>query len=542
MGKSSACRQIHRDLTQQKRAEQMRARDSLLLSNVRDSVIMTDPAGFVTYWNAGATRLFGWTAEEMLGRPLIERFPESERPWIPETIGKIADNSEWNGEYQDWRKDGSRVWIDARVSRIVDREGQVLGVMGISHDITERKQAEETLRASEHRYRMLVESIPNMVWMTDPAGEADYLNSRAEEQLGVPADAIFGWNWLDFVHPKDREHAREVWQEAIDSDGGEYWNEYRVRTTDGSYRWYLAKALPLRGEDGEIQRWIGTWTDIDDLKRSQEKLQRTGELLNAVAENTTDAVFVKDRRGVYLLFNEAAARFVGRPIEEVLGRDDTALFEPEDARFLMDRDRRIMESGQAETEEEPLTAAGVRRIYLATKAPFRDSEGRVAGLIGVSRDITERKQAEETLRLRDRAVQAAMEGIIITDPLQPDNPIIYVSPGFERLTGYSASEILGRNCRFLQGPDTDPDARKRSPRSRRRRPAGVGRIVELSKRWNAVLESAFYFSCTERKRRTRPLRRRAKRRDRTSAVGGAIPRVPKDGSRRPVGRGHRARL
>ncbi len=452
---------IHRDLTQQKRAEQTRARDSLLLSNVRDSVIVTDPNGIVTYWNDGATRVFGWTVEEMLGRPLIERFPESERAWIAETIQKIAESREWNGEYQDWRKDGSRVWVDARVSRIVDREGQVLGVMGIAHDISERKQAEETLRASEHRYRMLVESIPNMVWMTDAAGEVDYLNSRAEERLGIPAKSIFGWNWLDLVHPEDRETAREAWQAAIVSDGGEYWNEYRVRTADESYRWYLAKALPLRGEDGSTRRWIGTWTDIDDLKLSEEKLKRTGELLNTVAKNTTDAVFVKDRQGRYLLFNEAAARFVGRPVEEVIGRDDTALFGPEDARFVMDRDRRIMESGQAETEEEPLTAAGVRRIYLATKAPFRDSEGRVAGLIGISRDITERKEAEETLRLRDRAVQAATEGIIITDPLQPDNPIIYVSPGFERLTGYSASEILGRNCRFLQGPDTDPDTRKR---------------------------------------------------------------------------------
>ncbi len=272
---------------------------------------------------------------------------------------------------------------------------------------------------------------------------------------------IFGWNWLDFVHPDDREHAREVWQAVIDSNGGAYRNEYRIRVADGSYRWYLAKALPLRGEDGEIQRWIGTWTDIDDVKLSAETLKRTSELLTAVVENTTDAVFVKDRQGRYLLFNEAAARFVGRPVEEVLGQDDTALFGPEDARLVMDRDRRIMETGKPVTEEEPLTAAGVTRVYLATKAPFRDSEGRVAGLIGISHDITERKKAEEALLLRDRAVQAATEGIIITDPLKPDNPIIYLSPGFERLTGYSASEILGRNCRLLQGPDTDPETRKR---------------------------------------------------------------------------------
>lgn len=136
-------------------------------------------------------------------------------------------------------------------------------------------------------------------------------------------------------------------------------------------------------------------SDVTEIKRGAAELQRTAELLSAVAEGTTDAVFVKDRAGKYLFFNEAAAKFVGRPIAEVVGKDDTALFDADSAARVMERDRHVMELGRVESAEEHLTAAGATRVYLATKAPYRDAQGNVIGLIGISRDITERRRAED---------------------------------------------------------------------------------------------------------------------------------------------------
>src|SRR5690606_24917575 len=103
-----------------------------------------------------------------------------------------------------------------------------------------------------------------------------------------------------------------------------------------------------------------------------------------------------------------------------------------------------------------LTAAGVTRIYSATKSPYRNAAGDVIGVIGISRDITDRILAEKELQLRDRAIQAVSQGIVIVDPHQPDMPIIYASPGVERITGYAPQEVLGKNCRMLQGKDTSP--------------------------------------------------------------------------------------
>jgi PAS domain S-box-containing protein len=150
-GRIIGASKVARDITERKRAREILARDALLLASVHDSVVVTDLDGIVTYWNEGATRLFGWTAEEMLGRRYADRFPEPARAFIAEQIADRASGIEWNGEYEDYRKDGARVWIDARVGPVTDPEGRVIGVLGLAHDITDRKRAEDALREADRR-------------------------------------------------------------------------------------------------------------------------------------------------------------------------------------------------------------------------------------------------------------------------------------------------------------------------------------------------------------------------------------------------------
>jgi len=164
------------------------------------------------------------------------------------------------------------------------------------------------------------------------------------------------------------------------------------------------------------------------VRRGFHAVDRTYGLLRAITDGTTDAVFVKDRGGRYLLFNQAAAGFVGKPIAEVLGRDDTELFAPESARLVMERDRQVMAAGQAETHEEQLTAAGETRVYLATKAPYRDASGNVVGLIGISRDITDRKRAESAIREQEIFARSVLNSISAhTAVLNADGSIIAVN-------------------------------------------------------------------------------------------------------------------
>jgi PAS domain S-box-containing protein len=130
-----------RALLRVRQAEEAAARAALLLASVRDAIIVTDLNGEVTYWNEGATRLFGWQAAEMMGRLLIDHVPEHARGRLAESLQAVAAGDDLKGEFEDYRKDGTRVWIDAHFSPISDTAGRVVGVLRVAYDITERKQA-----------------------------------------------------------------------------------------------------------------------------------------------------------------------------------------------------------------------------------------------------------------------------------------------------------------------------------------------------------------------------------------------------------------
>src|SRR5262249_36064952 len=159
-----------------------------------------------------------------------------------------------------------------------------------------------------------------------------------------------------------------------------------------SYRTLLARGVAVRDAACKPTRFVGVTVDITQLGLAEEELRRTTQLLQAVADGAQEAGYVKDREGRHLMFNARATRVGGKPIGEVLGRDDPAIFEPDSARAAMAHDRRVMESGVADTDEKELTASGVTRTYLASKAPYRDGQGNIIGIIGICHDITERRR------------------------------------------------------------------------------------------------------------------------------------------------------
>ncbi len=308
----------------------------------------------------------------------------------------------------------------------------------------------EILPLSEERYRLLVESLPHLVWMANRDGLTDYMNQRGAAHFGLPAEAVYGWGWLAILHPDDQERSRTSWEQAVRL-GTHYRNEYRVRGADGTYRWYLTQGVPLKGRDGTVERWVGTWTDIDDLRRAKESLSRDALLLAQVR----DAVIVTDLSGVVTHWNEGATRIFGWTADEMIGRPQMDRL-PEHARArTKEIFQGILEGSDWSGEWEDYRKDGSRVWIDARVSLITDSAGAPLAVMGVSHDISDRKRAERELRMRDRAIHAVTQGILITDPSLPDNPIIFASPGFERLTGYLASEVLGHNCRFLQGKDTD---------------------------------------------------------------------------------------
>jgi len=195
----------------------------------------------------------------------------------------------------------------------------------------------------------------------------------------------------------------------------------------------------------------------NQLLISSRELQKNLALLQGIMEGTTDAVFVKDLQGRYLMINSAGARFLGRSINGILGRDDIELFGPELGLTIMERDRAVVGSGEAQTYEEAATAAGVRRTYLATKGPYRDSNGQVIGLLGISRDITDRKLAEEEMRQSQQKLSIHFEHTplaVVEWDLQ--FRVAAWNPSAERIFGYSREEAFGQHASFIVPPQFRP--------------------------------------------------------------------------------------
>jgi two-component system cell cycle sensor histidine kinase/response regulator CckA len=198
------------------------------------------------------------------------------------------------------------------------------------------------------------------------------------------------------IHPDDRQLQDDAFERAVAGDG-RFDMEFRLVRPSGEVRTVHTVGELVRNAAGQPVRAFGIVQDITERKRAQRVLSEKHSLLEAIIDGTSDAVFVKDRELRYLMMNAAGARLLGKPVDEVIGRDDPTLFS--DIAFdVMAVDRGVIESGVSLTQEETATAAGEQRNYIVTKSVFRDAHGNPIGLIGIAKDVTELKRLEDDFR------------------------------------------------------------------------------------------------------------------------------------------------
>jgi PAS domain S-box-containing protein len=315
----------------------------------------------------------------------------------------------------------------------------VLGAVTI-----ERERAKEAARQSRDELRLTLEATRVGTWNWDQRTGKVCWSDNLEAIAGL-APGTFGGTFeafLDSVHPEDRDTVLQAIRSALE-EVKECEIEYRCVGADGSVRWMGGRGRMLYDAAGQPLRMHGIGSDITPRKQAEASLRQSYDLLRAVTEGTTDAVFVKDCQGRYLMMNTAGARFLGKTVAEVIGKDDTELFSPETAQLIMEGDRRIMATGVVQTYEDVGAAAGVTRTYLSTKGPYRDAQGNVIGVIGISRDISERKRAEERFRL---VVESGPCGMLM---INREGRIVLVNALTEKLFGHSRKELLGQPVELL---------------------------------------------------------------------------------------------
>jgi PAS domain S-box-containing protein len=390
--------------------------------------------------------------------------------------------------------------------------------------------------------RELADAMPQLVWMAGPSGRVEYYNRRHEEYAGIHLHDD-GWRWEPVVHPDDLDATVQAWERAV-ATGTPYEMEHRVQRADGCFEWHVSRGVPVRDASGRVVRWFGTATNVDALKRAQERAAEQHALVEAVLDGVRDLVFVKDRQGRYIVVNQAAARLVGLPSQEVLGKRDADLFPPDFQAAALAQDEAVLAAGTwTEREQRIRGPAGEERVFEVAKGPLRDAHGQVTGVIGVSREVTDARRAERAVReSEERLREALVKGRSFAFQWTPDDDAVVRSPECGVIMGLEGDEAVhDTGVRFFQRlhPDDRVPFRQllasltpedSSYTTVYRLVRGDGSIVELEERGRAVFQdgrlvrlSGITSDITDRRRAERELLASEERfRIATEAMSGVV--------------------
>ena len=442
---------VNIDISERKQAEEDLRHQKHLLQSITDNapsmLFMIDLEGRVTFANPAARRLTGYTENELVGRMLHEAIHYRRPDGSYYAIGDCPMNSAvaamqpmTNHEDAFVRKDGTLFPVRCAASPIV-RDGMAIGSLIEAQDITKEKVSEAARRETEERLRSLSNAVPVLVWACRRDGWCYSVNDRWSEYTGQSSEEALGSGWLQTVHPDDWETALAKWSDAV-AEGSIYETEVRYRRADGTYRWFIAKALPFRDECGAITGWFGSSLDIHDRKIAEQGLTQ----LAAIVTSSEDAMVSYSKNATILTWNRAAERLFGWSESEAVGQS---------ARLIVPQNRlaesawisETLRRGEAITQFETVRCRkdGSAIDVSLTISPLQYHD-EVFGTSMTARDISDRKRIEAQREQQALLLDLSLDAIIVW---RPDGGIEYWNQGAEKLYGYSAEEALAESVDTL---------------------------------------------------------------------------------------------
>ena len=265
------------DITTTKQSDEATARLGAIVESSSDAIVGKDLRGIVTSWNAGAEEIFGYTAAEMIGQPVVRLIPAERQAEEVEILRKIAAGETIKSfETVRVRKDGTSFPISVTVSPIKNAAGKIIGGSKIARDISEAKHVEDALRASEERFRAAVATVSSLIWTNDAEGMMKGEQAGWKNFTGQTEQEYQDHGWSQAVHPDDAQPTLDAWERAV-AEKKMFEFEHRLRRRDGEWRLCSIRAVPLLGPDGAIREWVGVHTDITEQRRQADALKAAKE-------------------------------------------------------------------------------------------------------------------------------------------------------------------------------------------------------------------------------------------------------------------------
>jgi PAS domain S-box-containing protein len=393
--------------------------------------------------NPAYYRLIG--TRDVVGRPVSEVVPEIAGQGFKELLDKAYATGETQyattASLKVQRVAGQPLeerFIDFVYQPIRDENGQITGIFAQGNDVTDRVLAERLARENDANFQAVTQIMPNHLWTAQPDGSVDWVNERATEYFGIPDLRNDGDRWLETIHPDDRASSGLAYQTAIRTGIG-YETEFRARRHDGAYRWFLARAIPVRNPDNAIVRWVGTNTDIHERKLAEDANARDRDRFWQLSQ---DLLVVCDFQGEITAANPAVTRILGFAEAEFVGHNILTFIHPEDLERSRAQLSRLVEGLPMQGFENRFRAkSGGHRVIVWAGVP---EAGRIHS---VGRDMTEERAAR---RDRERAwTLSPVIKVIAT----VEGRTLAVNPAWTKVLGWTEEESVGRHVNDFVAPE-----------------------------------------------------------------------------------------
>ena len=464
-GEVAAISVIVRDISERHEAEQARALLASIVESSDDAIIGKKPDGTIVSWNRGAEVLFGYSSQEIVGKNVAILAPPGRCDEVGRSLATIRKGDRVSPfETVRQRKDGREIDVLVSVSPIRNPAGVVVGASAIAHDIGKRVRTERKLRESEERFREVFEYAPFGMCVTGTDQRYIKVNEAFCRMLGYSEEELLAKTWGELTHPDDVEPSLARRLQLWKDQGASAEVEKRYIHRSGNVVWARVRISVVRDTGDNPLYFLVYVEDITERKRVAEALSESEDRFRVMADSCPTMIWVTDAEGKNQFINRQYREFCGITLEQVEGGKWQLLIHPDDApEYIGAFQRAVLESTPFKAEARVRRADGGWRLVDSNATPRLSPGGAFLGHVGLSADITERRQAEQALRSSEEKFRQLAENIREVFWMMPPatNQMLYVSPAYEQVWGRTCDSVYQNPMSWQEAihPDDREQAR-----------------------------------------------------------------------------------